>query len=488
MRLLLLPLLLILLREALIAQPLRLLPQNPHYFQYQNKPTVLVGSGEHYGAVVNGDFDYKTYLNTLHTDGLNTTRLFTGAYVEKSGDFGIQKNTLAPQTGRLVLPWARSGQNGYTLGGNRFDLMKWDDAYFARLRDFMAEAGRQGVIVEITLFSSHYGTGWPYSAFNPINNVNQTDDVKPLLGNTLQNGNLLGYQESYVRKIVRELNGFPNLYFEIQNEPWADQKDTILTRNDYHLADTGKADWRATLEVTAQRSLDWQRRVASWIVDEEKRLPQKHLVSQNIGNFRYPVANPDPNVSIFNFHYALPETVADNYALNRVVGFNETGFAGQADVTYRRQAWRFLMAGGSLFNQLDYSFAVGAETGQDTTYRGGTTPGGGSPALRHQFGILKQYVERLDLARLAPDPAVVRASPGAISYALRNGLAGWVVYAEPLALTPFSLQLNLPKGNYRAEWTDVVTGKVLKTEPVAPGGLLTAPVGRRDVVVRVMNR
>lgn len=488
MRPILLTVLLFLSSASLIAQPLRLLLQNPHYFQYQNKPTVLVGSGEHYGAVVNLDFDYKTYLAALHTDGLNITRLFTGAYVEKLGDFGIQKNTLAPKAGRIVLPWARSGQDGYTLGGNRFDLTKWDSAYFVRLRDFVAEAQRQGVIVEITLFSSHYGTGWPYSAFNPINNVNQTDDVKPLLVNTLQNGNLLGYQEQYTRKIVRELNGFPNLYFEIQNEPWADQKDTILVWNEYHTAENGKPDFRATLEVTSQAANDWQRRVASWIVDEEKRLPQKHLISQNIGNFRYPVVNPDPNVSIVNFHYALPEAVADNYALNRVVGFNETGFAGQNDVTYRRQAWRFLMAGGGLFNQLDYSFAVGAEAGQDTAYRGGTTPGGGSPALRKQFAILKQYVERLDLARLAPDPAVVRASPGALTYALRNGPAGWVIYAEPLALKPFTLQLNLPKGNYRAEWTDVVTGAVLKTEPVAPNGMLTAPVGKRDVVVRVMGR
>ena len=476
-----------------VAQPLKLLPQNPHYFLYDGKPTVLVGSGEHYGAVINTDFDYKTYLAALRRDGLNTTRLFTGAYIEKLGDFGIQKNTLAPAAGRLVLPWARSTEpeasdRGYALGGNRFDLTKWDDAYFARLRDFIGEARRQGVVVEITLFSSYYGTGWPYSPFKPSNNVNQTDDIQPLRANTLQNGNLLAHQEAYVRKLVRELNPFPNLYFELQNEPWADLKDTVLIRNEYHTTDGGKPDFRATLEVTGQAARDWQRRVAGWIVDAEKQLPQKHLISQNIGNFRYPVLDPDPNVSIFNFHYALPDAVAENYALNRVIGFNETGFAGQADHTYRRQAWRFLMAGGGLFNQLDYSFAVGAEGGQDTTYRGGPTPGGGSPALRQQFGILKRYVESLDLARLQPDRSIVRASPGAQTWALQNGPAGWVVYAEPLALKAFSLQLTLPKGNYRAEWTDAATGQILKTEPVPKGGTLTAPAGMRDVVVRITSR
>ena len=35
----------------------RLHPDNPHYFEWQGKPTVLVTSGEHYGAVLNLDFD-----------------------------------------------------------------------------------------------------------------------------------------------------------------------------------------------------------------------------------------------------------------------------------------------------------------------------------------------------------------------------------------------------------------------------------------------
>lgn len=469
-----------------LAQPaFSLLPQNPHYFQYGGKPMVVVGSGEHYGAVINLDFDYNTYLQALHNDGVNTTRLFMGAYVEKLGDFGIQKNTLAPAAGRLVLPWARSPEPGYALGGNRFDLSRWDDAYFVRLRNFMTAAQAQGIIVEITLFSSYYGTGWPYSVFNRANNVNQTDAIDPRRANTLQNGNVLAHQERYVRKLVSELNGFPNLYFELQNEPWADLQDTVLTRNEYQSASNGQPDWRATLQVVATPSLDWQRRVASWIVDEEKSRPLKHLISQNIANFRYPVVAPDPSVSILTFHYALPEAVADNYALNRVVGFNETGFAGQADLTYRRQAWRFLMAGGGLFNQLDYSFAVGAERGQDTTYRQSTTPGGGSPALRRQFRILKTYMDQLDLTRLTPDRDLVRSSPGATTQTLRNGPTDWVIYAEPLSRYPISLLLNLPPGTYRAEWTDTATGTIRKRDTIRPGMPLTGPEGMHDVVVRL---
>lgn len=451
-------------------------PENPHYFLYKNKPTVLVGSGEHYGAVVNLDFDYKTYLLTLAKDSLNNTRLFTGAYIEKLGDFGIQKNTLAPAEGRLVLPWKRSNISGYTLGGNKFDLNQWDETYFTRLKDFMAEAQRNNIIVEITLFSAHYAEGWNYSPFHPKNNINQTDSVRSALVNTLQNGNILGHQEQYVRKIVRELNEYDNFYFEVQNEPWAEQRDLVFTRNEYGPPE----DWRSKLQVVSQKSNDWQRQVVQWIKEEERSLLNKHLISQNISNFHYPITDPDPNISIFTFHYALPEAVYENYHLNRAIGLNETGFAGRADSTYRRQAWRFLMAGGALFNHLDYSFSVGAESGQDTAY---SAPGGGSPELRQQLSILKKFFEGLNFVQLWPDHSVVKAAPGAMALALSDGQTQWVIYVEPMAVKPYELTLNLPIGTYQAEWTNVVTGQVLETMEITNGRLLVPEEWSDKVVV-----
>src|SRR5689334_18326982 len=109
-------------------QPLALHPDNPHYFLFREKPTVLIGSGEHYGAVLNLDFDYVRYLEELGARKLNHTRTFTGAYVEPPGSFNIQKNTLAPALGRFICPWSRSSTPGYANGGNKFDLTQWDDA------------------------------------------------------------------------------------------------------------------------------------------------------------------------------------------------------------------------------------------------------------------------------------------------------------------------------------------------------------------------
>ena len=49
--------------------PLSVHPDNPRYFLFRGRPAVLVTSGEHYGAVLNLDFDYERYLAALAADG-----------------------------------------------------------------------------------------------------------------------------------------------------------------------------------------------------------------------------------------------------------------------------------------------------------------------------------------------------------------------------------------------------------------------------------
>ncbi len=84
-------------------QPLALRPANPHYFLFRGKPTILITSAEHYGALLNADFDYVKYLDALQREGMNHTRLFTGAaYVEPQGAFNIERNSLAPASGRYT--------------------------------------------------------------------------------------------------------------------------------------------------------------------------------------------------------------------------------------------------------------------------------------------------------------------------------------------------------------------------------------------------
>lgn len=468
---------------AIQAQPIRLHPENPHYFLFQGKPALLITSAEHYGAVLNPDFDYLPYLAALAEDSLNYTRIFTGSYFEPSGAFGIEKNTLAPAGDRAVTPWARSSTPGYGGGGNKLDLDRWNPAYFTRLKDFVTEAGRRGIVVEVTLFTSIYGEEqWKINPLNPANNVNEIAPVQRSKVNTLDNGNLLAYQEKLVRKIVRELNGFDNVIFEIQNEPWADNGRVQAETNSRRAG--SESNWQDRVEVANDASLEWQDMIASYIASEEASLPKKHLIAQNYSNFEAPVEHVVGGVSIINFHYARPEAVRLNYGRERVIGFDESGFAGSADSTYRRQAWRFVLAGGGLFNNLDYSFTVDRPGGTDSN----KAPGGGSPALRDQLRILKSFMQSLDFVSMRPDLSFIQQAPNVTPQALANPGEAYAIYLDhPLQS---DLVLALRAGAYNVEWIDPRTGKTLFRDRIQHTGgtaTLKAPSYDEDVALRIVR-
>ncbi len=416
------------------AEPIRLHPDNPHYFLWRGKPVVLITSGEHYASVLNLDFDYAKYLATLAADKLNLTRTWSGGpYIEQNGNFNIARNTLAPLPGRFISPYARSDKPGFAGCGNKFDLARWDDAYFTRLRDFVGKASERGVVVEMNLFCPFYEDSmWRLSPYNATNNVNDIGHVARTDVYTLdKHGGLLAIEEAMVRKFVEELRPFDNVYFEICNEPYFGG-------------------------VTK----DWQRHIADVIADAQKNDPHPKLISQNIANKKAKVTDPHPAVSIFNFHYAAPpDTVGMNYALNKVIGDNETGFAGTNDAVYRAEAWNFILAGGALFNNLDYSIVAGHEDG--TFAYPAKQPGGGSVALRKQLRVLADFMNGFDFVRMKPSSSLIKNLPdGATAQMLAEPGRAYAVYLRCKGAS-VAFEIELPTGDYRAEWIDPASGETV---------------------------
>ena len=453
--------------------PLRLLPENPHYFEYHGRPTILLTSGEHYGAVINANFDFPRYLATLESDHLNLTRIFSGAYREVPGNFDIEGNTLAPTAEQFVAPWARSRQSGAADGGNKFDLSKWNKAYFRRLKAFVREAALHGVIVEVNLFCPFYeDTMWEVSPMNGKNNINRIGHVKRMEVYTLHNKGLTELQMGLTRKIVSELQAFDNVYFEICNEPYF-----------------------------GGVTLAWQKQIAVAIGGAEKK-NRVHLISQNIANFREKIREFVPEASVLNFHYVRPPiTVAENYGLNRVIGNNETGFDGSRDDVYRIQAWDFLMAGGGLFNNLDYSFTADHENG--TAPISAKTPGGGGVEYRKQLRILMDTFRGLPFARMHPANDEVHISveggrqpqalvlPGAVYAAyihhatVRNEAPHVSVDNGPHHT---EVTFRLQPGTYHLTWIEPKTGRELGSRMVQASAdpvKILSPEYHEDVAVLV---
>lgn len=467
---------------ASAAEPIRLHPSNPRYFLFRGKPTVLITSAEHYGAVLNLDFDYKRYLSTLSADRLNLTRTFSGAYREGPQSFGISDNTLAPAHNRYIAPWPRTDVPGALDGLAKFDLERWNPEYFARLKDFLREAGTRGVVVELTLFCPFYRDEmWNLSPLNARNNVNHVGDYKREEVFNLKDPAMQRVQDALVRKIVAELRDFDNVMYEICNEPYA--FDMVPA--------------------------DWERHIAAVIAEAEAGFParQRHLITQNVANGSKKVPGPDSRVSVFNFHYSRPPaSVALNRELNRPIGCNETGFDGQADAVYRVQGWEFILAGGALYNNLDYSFAVGREDGS-YTYPA-RQPGGGSAALRKQLRVLRDFMDALDFVRMTPAPEVLRSkvSEGASVWALAAQGKAYALYLHHgeirkeqkatryvVDATPRTTQveIELPAGGYRVDWIDTKTGELAKQERFShKGGVhsLASPQYTEDIAVRVQAR
>jgi hypothetical protein len=276
-----------------------------------------------------------------------------------------------------------------------------------------------------------------------------------------------------VRKVVAELNAFDNVYFEIQNEPDATSPDT---RAIPPVTEPGPP---ARIKVATAASVAWQATVVGWIVDEERRLPRRHLIAQGFANNGVVLDTVDPRVSVINFHYAWPESVTWNLGLNRPIAFDESGFAGHDDSLYRRQAWRFLMAGGAVFSGLDYSFAVGFEKGTAEN----DAPGGGSAALRSQLAVLKRTLDATGLIGMRPDRDVVVSATGATAVTLSNAGRHYLIYVEGPGKT--DLTVRLPAGRYQATWSNARTGRTERQESVTGGGnrLLESPDYVTDVVL-----
>jgi len=415
----------------------------------------------------------------MQKDSMNYTRIFTGCmYWETENDFGITNNTLAPAAGTALAPWKRSEVTGNTNGGNKFDLDQWDEAYFTRFKSFVEEAQKRAVIVEVTLFTSIYSDSlWVYCPANPQNNINNIalSDYKKV--HTSENGNLLKYQEKYVKRIVTELNKYDNVIYEIQNEPWADQPVGAYRPNVWQKSSLDS--WGARINIPTATSIAWQTHIAKLITDTERSLGKKHLIAQCYCNDLYPVEDAISYASIINFHYAWSEAVTFNYGWNKVIGFDESGFAGSDDDTYRQQAWVFLMSGGGLFNNLDYSFAVGYEDGTLNQQ----APGGGSPQLRKQLLILRKFFEAFDFVHLSPDRNVIALSPGAYSYAMSNHKDKFAIYTAGIAKT---LHLNIPAGKYQVKCMNPSDGTIIDVKTIdaqTPVTVFTMPYYSKDIAL-----
>jgi hypothetical protein len=229
-----------------ITSPLRVSSVNPRYFTDTTGRAIYVTGAHTWGnfqdislADPPKTFDWIKYLDFLRQHNHNFTELWRWEQVKWIAGFD-SAFIYSP------VPYLRTGPGIALDGKPKFDLTKFDQKYFDRMRQRVLDAQQRGIYVSIMLFDGWsiekkgfaHGNPWPGHPFNRANNINGIDgdptrDDQGLETHTLQIPAIFELQDAYVRRVVDAVNDLDNVLFEISNEttggtPYVDWQNHII--------------------------------------------------------------------------------------------------------------------------------------------------------------------------------------------------------------------------------------------------------------------
>jgi hypothetical protein len=482
-------------------QAISLHPENPKYFLFRGKPLALITATEHYGSVVNAAFDFERYLQDAADKRMTLTRLFLLFREQQSARNPY--SPIKPDTPDFLTPFLRTGPGKALDGERKFDLDKWNPAYFERLHRFLKRASELGIVVEVTLFSNSYGDSvWALHPFHSKNNVNGLKPIEWPEYTTLKSNDLFSRQVSYVRKIIQETSRYDNLYYEICNEPGG-----------------GVANHSSPEDVDA-----WQAAIAKEVRQEMLRLNSPHLIfgSQAFTYTPKFFQNTDDSfrmqfLDAINIH-PLPDTafrgrvfqmgnfMSKELKLSEIRDFC-LGTAGQTkpvvmdqdnaaslyrnDVgwtIHRKRAWTALISGAH-YDFIDFSVTVGNDAGTEESRR----------KIRTWMRNLSVFMHSFKFIRAKPLQGWIQARPDFVVESVL-GIPGkeYVIYLadarevdDPEAGKPIQMNLRmpLPAGRYRAVLYSPLAGvysPAVRLESTGEAELELAAF-EQDLVVRVQQ-
>jgi hypothetical protein len=436
-----------------IRVPLKALASNPNYFTDGSGKAIYLTGSHTWNTVQDWGandtiqpLDFKTFVRMLVAHHHNFTLLWT----TELPTFRRLPTTAShpPDFTVSPLPWRRTGPGKAADGKPKFDLSKYNQAYFDRLRDRVQQLHAAGIYAGVYLFSGEWllrfrfdGDGY---ALTGANNINGIDDGGGTKSVTMTAPNAItAIQDAYVKKMIDTLNDLPNVLWIVsqeapRNSVWWNSHLIALTRSYeagkpyQHPIGLGALD--SDKDTTLLNS------DADWIAPSARISP---ATSCGSGNPRCKVNVNDSDHSYFGIWNDSPQVNRNYFWINFTNG-NQTLFMDPYVVYYPRER-----------RNLCPNPVNGI----------GSTPDERWKNVRDTMGFIRRYADRVNLAAMTPQGKL--SSTG---YALATSES---TSPEILVYAPtggaFSVNLAAVNGGLAVEWFNPATGASSAGGTVAGG-------------------
>jgi hypothetical protein len=414
--------------------PLAVHPKNPRYFQNTATGEAVYLTGSHtWNSLVDmgrsdppETFDFAAYLDFLDRHGHNFIRLWAwDSFTWDTRANGHQDQGFVLHAGPL--PWARTGPGKALDGKPKFDLTKFDPAYFERLRDRVNAAGRRGIYVSVMLFEGWglmHGNrrppapGWawrshPFHPGNNVNGINADRDGDGITGEVHRLGDdaVNGIQAAYLRKVVDTVSDLDNVLYEVINEG-------------------GQKEW------------DWW--VVKTVREYERTKPKQHpvgITGHGAERLDSMLASPAEWISPGgNDGYGEDPPAWDGKKVSLLDTDHIWGIGGNP-----AWVWKSFLRGHNPIFMDPYDHGVL-----------GKGPTNQWDAVRLALGATRRLAERVNLAAMLPSPDLASTK-----FCLANPGKEYLVYNPSADNASFTVALKA--GKYKYEWFNPSDGTIAST-------------------------
>jgi hypothetical protein len=405
---------------------------------------------------------YAAYLAFLKERRHNFIRLWRWEQFKSQAAGGNFHLCMTPQ------PWPRTGPGTARDGKPKFDLSRFDQAYFDRLRDYVITAGNEGIYVAVMLFDGwalHLSPapdnieGHPFHAANNINGIGISSivdyQVLPL------EPRVQALQEAYIRKVIDTVQDLPNVLYEVANES----------------SGGGSVDQAFAEMLGLDNPPEWGDSTAwqYWVIDVVKRYEQardydKHPIGMTM---QFPVSDQTKvNEPLFNSaadwispgyddeifssggHPAEPggppsrwfDDPPPNDGAKVIITDTDHYAPGQGDALW---AWKSFLRGHQPI-LMDFGLIGGVKPADPGAESPGVPPFEMFEAARYAMGDTLRYAEKMRLVAMTP-----RGDLSPTGYVLANPGEEYLILQPSETTDPFTVTLEA--GTYSVQWYSVAT-------------------------------